>query len=79
MDAKTLLKEISKDTQVYKVLNHMVNIGHITTYQAYEKYGITRLPARIADISAYGVNVARKTIYDKKRGNHWNEYWIGEQ
>ena len=78
MDAKVILQNMAKDSQNYKVLNHMLNVGHITTYQAYERYGITRLPARIADITAMGVMVSRKTIYDHKRGNHWNEYWVGE-
>lgn len=76
MHAKTLLNLMNKKSQNYKVLNHMVNKGPITTYQAYNQYGITRLPARIADIEALGVSVSRKTIWDKEKGKHWNEYSI---
>ena len=79
MTAKDRLNLMSENSQNYKVLNHMICKGPITTYQAYELYGITRLSARISDITSLGIPVARKTIYDKKRGNHWNEYWIGEQ
>lgn len=76
MESKALLSTMQKGTQVYKVLNHMVNKGPITTYQAYDLYGITRLPARISDISALGVNIGRKVVVDRKNGNHWNEYWV---
>lgn len=74
--AETLLKNMNQKSQNYKVLNHMVNKGSITTYQAYNQYGITRLPARIADIEAFGIKVDRKTIWDKEKGKHWNEYSI---
>lgn len=74
--AETLLKSMNSKSQNYKVLNHMVNKGSITTYQAYNQYGITRLPARIADIEAYGIHVDRKTIWSREKGTHWNEYSI---
>ena len=74
--AETLLKSMNTKSQNYKVLNHMVNKGSITTYQAYNQYGITRLPARIADIEAYGIHVDRKTIWSREKETHWNEYSI---
>lgn len=74
--AETLLRCMNKRSQNYKVLNHLVNKGTITTYQAYNQYGITRLPARIADIEALGISVSRKTIWSKEKGTHWNEYSI---
>lgn len=78
MTAKQLIGNLKEGTQVYKVLAHMMNNGTITTYQAYDLYGITRLPARISDLTALGVEIDRKCVYSREHGTHWNEYWLKE-
>lgn len=39
-----------KITQTKLVLDHMKRYGSITTLEAFQRYGITRLAARISDI-----------------------------
>ena len=46
--------------QCTQVLNHMKFYGGITTLDAVNKYGITRLSARIADLKNSGI-----VIYDE--------------
>ena len=43
-------KVMKKVTQRTRVLRHLENHGSITTWQAYAKYGITRLSAVIFDL-----------------------------
>ena len=43
-------KVMKKVTQRARVLRHLENHGSITTWQAYSKYGITRLSAVIFDL-----------------------------
>ena len=44
-------KVMKKVTQRARVLRHLENHGSITTWQAYSKYGITRLSAVIFDLT----------------------------
>ena len=46
--------------QCTQVLNHMKCYGGITSLEAINKYGITRLSARISDLRDKGI-----TIYDE--------------
>ena len=45
-------------TQNEKVLNHLQNRGSITSMEAYDSYGITRLSARIKNLRDEGHNIA---------------------
>lgn len=49
-----------KMTQNEAVLMHLKNGGSITTLQAIEEYGITRLSARIHDLRAKGYRIGSK-------------------
>lgn len=44
-------------TQKQVVLEHLTNIGSITSKEAIEKYGITRLSDRIFQLRNSGVNI----------------------
>ena len=43
-----------KTTQNERVLRHLKDYGTITTWEAIEEYGITRLSARIKDLKDTG-------------------------
>lgn len=66
-------------TQKEKVMQYMKDFGKITTFEAFTDLGITRLSARIFDISSKGVKIGRKTKCAKNRYGepvHYMEYWI---
>ena len=54
------MEKVTFDTQCTQVLKHMKYFGGITSLEAINKYGITRLSARIADLKDSGI-----TIYDE--------------
>lgn len=64
---KAILSDMST-SQCQKILKHLLRYGRITTYQAYEKYGCTRLPARISDLKDKGIGIDRELVYKKKNG-----------
>lgn len=54
-------------TQCEKVLRHMRDYGSITTMQAFNWYGITRLPSRIFDLRSAGHLIDGKFETSKNR------------
>lgn len=53
-------------TQCEMVINHIKQYGSITTAEAFDMYGITRLPARIADLSkSYAIKAERVATKNK--------------
>ena len=64
---KAILSDMST-SQCQKILKHLLRYGRITTFQAYEKYGCTRLPARISDLKDKGIGIDRELVYKKKNG-----------
>lgn len=61
---------MAKRTQTGDVLAHLIKYGKITTYEAYQKYGCTRLPSRIYDYRKRGYEIEScskkiKTRYGK--------------
>ena len=51
--------------QNQKILNHLKEHKKITSYEAFEKYRITRLSARIHDLREQGHNITSDMIYGK--------------
>ena len=69
--------ENERPTQVTRVLEHLKKHGSITTYDAFVKYGITRLSARIFEIRELGYEIKTKVVTGKDRYNeptHWTVY-----
>ena len=67
-----------KESQSDIVVRHMNTHGSITTIEAFEKYGITRLAARIHDIQAEGIPIERKMEHGKNRYGEkvrYMRYW----
>ena len=71
---KAILSQMST-SQCQKILKHLIRYGRITTYQAYDKYGCTRLPARIADLKSMGIGIETEMCY-KKTPEGYTHYGI---
>lgn len=58
-------------TQTQKVIKHLQEVGPLTTFQAFELYGIARLSARIHDARdmGYSIKTSSKTVKNRD-GNH---------
>ena len=56
-----------KRTQTGDVLAHLIEHGSITTYEAYQKYGCTRLPSRIYDYRQKGYEIESDSLTTKNR------------
>lgn len=62
--------------QSYKqiILSHMLAGQSISTYQAYDEYGITCFLQRISDLRADGVIIDDEMV--KQNGKRFKRYWI---
>ena len=58
-----------KITQVEEVLNHLMNYGTITSWEAIQNYKITRLSDKIYLLRKKGFNIATiETVHVNKEG-----------
>lgn len=67
-------------TQIEKVLRHLQQFGSITTWEAIQQYGITRLSDKIFRLRKSGVNIESETKFAKNRFGenvHFAEYKLG--
>lgn len=67
---------MAKLSQNEKVKRHLEKYKSITTFQAFVKYRITRLNARIFNLRDSGMDIRAKRIEDKKNGTHYNKYYL---
>lgn len=49
------------------ILDHLKYIGGITSLEAYNEYGCTRLSARISDLRAMGIDIVAERVTKKNR------------
>ena len=66
-------------TQHTIIIDHMKNRGSITTIEAYEEYGITKLTTRISELRRAGMNIQSQTYSALNRYGKpvtYNRYWI---
>ena len=56
-----------KKTQVQEIIDHMTKFGSITTLEAFNNYGCTRLASRIHEIRRMGIVVNVETVAVKNR------------
>lgn len=56
-----------KITQCDRIIRHLNDYGSITTLDAFNEYGITRLASRICDLrkSGYDINKRFETSYNR--------------
>ncbi len=60
-----------------KVLQFMKINGSISSMQAFQYLGVTRLSARIADLRERGVKIISKTVYTRSKDDtpiHYSVY-----
>lgn len=71
---------MERDTQTTKILNHLMKYGHITAADAWERYHIMRLAARIADLRAQGVGIVTNMVYlnETAKNVHYAVYTLKE-
>lgn len=53
--------------QTEAILWHLENKGHISTFDAFRKYGCTRLSAKIFNLRKKGYNIQSKNITTTNR------------
>jgi len=73
---------MNKTTQCRQVLEYMKNVGPISTYDAFTRLRITRLPARIKDLKNMGYvigdNWKTKLDSEGKVESRWKVYFLVE-
>ena len=57
MDISGNMKEKKIMNKTIKVKEHLIEIGHITSLEAIQLYGATRLSAIIFNLRKYGMNI----------------------
>lgn len=71
-----------KTTQCDKVLRHLEDHGSITSFEAFNEYGILRLASRINDLRAQGIAIVSETASGKNRygeTTHYSVYRLAEE
>lgn len=66
-------------SQCNLVLKHLTKHRTITTHEAYELYGITRLPSRIFDLREMGYKIGMVWEHGVNRYGHpvkWGKYYL---
>ena len=63
-------------TQNYKILNYLRRGGRINPLKALNLFDCFRLAARIADIKAWGEEIASEMVKNNKTGKRYKEYWL---
>ena len=53
--------------QAQRVLDYMDEFGGITSYEAFQDLGITRLSAVVYDLRHEGINIDSETVHKKNR------------
>ena len=64
-----------KRSQTDVILGHLEDIAPITSLEAFEKYRITRLSARIHDLREQGENIQTEIVKGKD-GTRYAKYWL---
>lgn len=67
---------MANTNQTQQVLEYMKTHGSIDPMRAVNDLGCFRLAARIADLKAQGVPVARMIRTNPVTGKRWAEYWV---
>lgn len=65
-----------KKTQVQKILNHLKEHSSITSWEAIQKYRITRLSAVIFVLRESGYDILTVKEYNEKTGTNFARYTL---
>ena len=63
-----------KTSQVNRLLAHFNGGGTVTSFEAYERFGITQLGARIKELETRGVAVGRSPVHHN--GKRYVRYYL---
>lgn len=61
-------------TQEATILEHLMAYGSITSWEAIQKYRITRLSAKIYDLKKMGYRI--RTDFESNEETHWARYTL---
>lgn len=62
-------------TQTQQLLDYLIQVGSITTYEAFIELGITRLSARIWELKADGWEIGKECLTSKNRFGKTVKYY----
>ena len=65
---------MKKLTQKERIKRWLISGKTISSFQAFNKFGITRLAARCFELRQLGFNIKTKRIH--KKGTHYDIYFI---
>lgn len=65
-----------KITQCSRILRHLKDHGSITSFEAFNEYGILRLASRINDLRAQGIAIVSETASGKNRYGETTHYSV---
>lgn len=68
-------------TQHTLIIDYMRENGSITTYEAYEQLGITKLTTRVSELKGAGFDIRQRTESGLNRYGKpvtFNRYWLVE-
>lgn len=65
---------LKEGTQNYQVLEHLKTHGSITSWQAFEEYGITRIGARIHELREMGFKIRTDMMGSKTTKKNYGLY-----
>ncbi|MGF6148996.1 Uncharacterised protein [Kingella potus] len=69
------LKPLKRNSQCARLLEYLQAGGSVTSFEAYAKFGITQLAARITELEGRGVVIARAG--EENNGARYVRYSMG--
>lgn len=66
---KAICSQMSS-SQTQKILKHLLRYGQITSMQAINNFGCTRLAARVSDLKDKGIGIETEMVYKKSNGEY---------
>ena len=71
-----MIAEKAKVSQEKLIADHLVKYGSISTWEAIQLYGCTRLPARISDLRSKGWPIKTDLAQSKNRYGHNSNFAV---
>ena len=68
-------------TQCERVMHYIKEHGSISTYEAFNELGVSRLASRIHDLISDGIDIRKETVIEKNRFGepvHFTRYSLRE-
>lgn len=62
--------------QTFKILKHLREHRHITSWEAIQLYHITRLSAKIYDLRQMGYRIEGNTEHNDETGTNYKRYFL---